>query len=105
MDPSTAERLRSAASTLGDLIALAQGNGLKQTAQLLTAARLNLLMDIHDISDLELREICAALESGNGSEKPVAPAGKDGPDDLPRDRQTPAPINFIAARLRRPRAK
>ena len=104
MDPSTGERLRSAASTLGDLIALAQSNGLKQTAQLLTAARLNLLMDIHDISDLELREICAALESGNGSEKPAAEG--QAPDGPPRDRDVlPPPINFVAARLRRPRAK
>jgi hypothetical protein len=64
MDQDMAERLRGAASTLQEIIELLQAYELRETAQFLTMARVNLLMDIHGISDHELRELCGALEAG-----------------------------------------
>jgi hypothetical protein len=62
METNTAERLEQAVATLNDLIALTRSCELHDSAQFLAMAKLNLLMDLNGITEMEFRALCKALE-------------------------------------------
>jgi hypothetical protein len=55
-------RLEELIVTLEDHLALVRSYGLMHSALFLAAAKLDLQMHIHGISDEELRELCEALD-------------------------------------------
>jgi len=57
-----AERLERAVATLNELVELAEGFGLRESAQFLAMAKLHLLIDLNEITDAEFRALCAVLE-------------------------------------------
>ena len=63
METNMDERLEQAVATLNDLIALARGCGLDESAQFLAMAKLQLQMDLNNVSDKEFRALCAFVES------------------------------------------
>jgi hypothetical protein len=63
MEASTDERLEHAVATLNDLIAFTRGCGLRDSAQFLAMAKLNLLMDLNGITEQEFHALCVSLES------------------------------------------
>jgi hypothetical protein len=62
MDTNTAERLEQAIATLNELIELAEGCGLRESAQFLAMAKLHLQIDLNEVTDSEFRTLCAVLE-------------------------------------------
>ena len=48
METNKAERLEHAVATLGELIELAEGCGLRESAQFLAMAKLHLQIDLND---------------------------------------------------------
>jgi hypothetical protein len=56
------ERLEQAVATVADLIAFTRSCGLRDSAQFLTMAKLNLLMDLNGITEEEFRTFCTSLE-------------------------------------------
>jgi hypothetical protein len=67
MEANTEERLEQAVATLNDLIGLANGCGLHDSAQFLAMARLNLLLDLNGITEAEFRALCTTLEGETGA--------------------------------------
>jgi len=75
METNKAERLEQAVATLGELIALAEGCGLRESAQFLAMAKLHLQIDLNEVTDTEFRALCALLEGKAGKAgKPRDPA-------------------------------
>ena len=72
METNKAERLEQAVATLGELIALAEGCGLRESAQFLAMAKLHLQIDLNEVTDTEFRALCVLLEGRAG--KPRDPA-------------------------------
>jgi len=72
METNKAERLEQAVATLGELIELAEGCGLRESAQFLAMAKLHLQIDLNEVTDTEFRALCALLEGKAG--KPRDPA-------------------------------
>ena len=72
METNKAERLEKAVATLGELIELAEGCGLRESAQFLAMAKLHLQIDLNEVTDIEFRALCALLEGKAG--KPRDPA-------------------------------
>ncbi len=72
METNKAERLEQAVATLGELIELAEGCGLRESAQFLAMAKLHLQIDLNEVTDIEFRALCALLEGKAG--KPRDPA-------------------------------
>jgi hypothetical protein len=62
METNMAERLEQAVATLNELVELAEGCGLRESAQFLAMAKLHLLIDLNEITDTEFRALCAVLE-------------------------------------------
>jgi len=58
------ERLEQAVATLNDLVDLAGGYGLGQSALFLGMAKLQLQLDLNGITDEEFAALCDALENG-----------------------------------------
>lgn len=101
METSMAERLEQAVATLNDLIELTGNAGLRDSAQFLSMARLHLLIDLNEVTDVEFRALCDALEGKSGRHQdgarraPLARNRRDGelramrrawqcPQDTPR---------------------
>ena len=68
------ERLNGIVSALNDFIDVVRAYDLEDTATLLRMAKLDLQMQIHDISDEELQALCEAVEQGQASA--VQPAAR-----------------------------
>jgi len=67
------ERLNGIVAALNDFIDVVRAYDLEDTAALLRMAKLDLQMQIHDISDEELQALCEAVEQGQASAvQPVA---------------------------------
>jgi hypothetical protein len=62
MEASTTTRLSDIVAALDAHVRHVRRLGLKQTALLLDMAKLDLQMRIHDITDVELNELCKAVE-------------------------------------------
>jgi hypothetical protein len=66
MKTCTKERLEQIVTSLSQHIDTLHACGLHETRRLLAIAKLDLQIRIHDISDAELRALCAALETKCG---------------------------------------
>lgn len=68
------ERLEQAVAALDSLIAVARNEGLGQSELFLEMAKLQLQLDLHEITDSEFNALCRALE-----QQKFAPAGYESP--------------------------
>ena len=66
METSMAERLEQAVATLNELIELARRCGLRESAQFLAMAKLQLQIELNGVTDSEFRALCDALEGKAG---------------------------------------
>jgi hypothetical protein len=66
MKNCTDDRLEAIVASLSRHIDTLHACGLHETKQLLAIVKLDLQMRIHDISDAELRALCATLETRCG---------------------------------------
>ena len=62
MEPSKAERLEQAVATLTALIREMEQSGLPDSAHFLAMARMHVMIDLNEITDLEFRALCIAVE-------------------------------------------
>jgi len=74
MQPDRAERLSGIVAALSEYINVVRRYHLRATAVLLDAAKLDLQMRIHSISDQEFHALCDALETARPD---VCPAGSE----------------------------
>jgi hypothetical protein len=74
MQPNRDERLERAIASINDLIALARETGLRHSELFLEMARLQLQLDLHEITDFEFNAFCHALEH-----QKLVPAGCESP--------------------------
>ena len=74
MGQNTDERLEQAIAALEALIAVARNEGLGQSELFLEMAKLQLQLDLHEITDVEFNAFCHALE-----QQRFAPAGCERP--------------------------
>jgi hypothetical protein len=87
METDRGERLERAVATLDGLIELARSLDLRDSAQFLAMARLNLLIDLNGITDHEFRSFCGALEGAADGQRRAAPL----PRSARRRRSEPVP--------------
>jgi len=73
MGQNTDERLEQAIAALEALITVARTEGLAQSELFLEMAKLQLQLDLHEITDSEFNAFCHALEQQRS-----APAGSEG---------------------------
>ena len=66
METNKAERLEQAVATLDELIELAEGCGLRESAQFLAMAKLHLQIDLNEVTDIEFRALCDAARRQGG---------------------------------------
>src|SRR3954447_21752017 len=86
MGQNTDERLKRAIAALEELSAVARDEGLAQSEHFLEMAKLQLQLDLHQITDREFNAFCHALEH-----QKFAPAGCESPAaSHPRARRTGA---------------
>jgi hypothetical protein len=74
MEASTTTRLSDIVAALDAHVRHVRRLGLKQTALLLEMAKLDLQMRIHDITDVELDELCKAVERHGDAVPDASPA-------------------------------
>jgi hypothetical protein len=74
MGQNTDERLKRAIAALEELSAVARDEGLAQSEHFLEMAKLQLQLDLHQITDGEFNAFCHALEH-----QKFAPAGCESP--------------------------
>jgi hypothetical protein len=77
MPADRTERLNAIVKALNDCIDVVRAYELEDTAALLRMAKLDLQMQIHDISEEELQALCEAVEEGQ-LRAPTSLAGRSG---------------------------
>jgi hypothetical protein len=104
METSTDERLEQAISTLNDLIALTRNLDLRDSAQFLAMAKLNLLMDLNGVTEQEFRALCNTLEGDTGrrapSRRPSARRQRSETSESGRTSRAPEQASLHASRTR-----